>query len=1849
MTLQEQQKIDRQHRLAGKGIIEEQARSHVCTFLDELRNGTQIYRTVASLSDQVAQEYRGRAILELLQNAHDALASAHEDDPRQIFFALRSSPEPELLVGNSGGPFLRSDFRGICELAQSPKDPNESIGNKGLGFRSVLELSGRPEVWSTAAPGGDTAFTFGFDPDVREPVARIAKALANGEPPINQAFGTEPVVDWSQEQIEKYRIRLSSSDIDPAEEVNKYLSPYVVPRFLDDPPVEVAKLLEDGHVTVIRLPLDGGNTGNAEGAVESVQRQLLALDEAAMVFLRDLSVLHIAIDNEHVRFERHVDPGLSFEAPGTRQRLRVSSSASGESDASERVFHLWGRSVGGDSQPTESERVAAAVRHLPNRWPEVRKVDVAVAVEETPQPKQGVFVIFLPTERETGVGAHINAPFYGSLDRRHINFSDKYNELLLELVLDLILDAVVELVKGPPETWRGRAVVDLLAPAATSLHTAGAASLPDRLHGRALDRSPPLDQLALILCPGRWQPPGVVRTMPAIPEDDPIGRSTWRRQAGFTVASLELEQRRHEVETLVRSLGGEPMPHDQEWAHTLELMAEQINRRHVTVTWDEFMRSLLSILPLKLRSEPKPFATDPLREAGFLPTEDGRVLSAAHDVQIFFRPRGDSDDAADFVGSIPDSLKPWIAFLHPDVKTREGVQRRNTDVQKFLDGRFVQRFRREDLLRRVVIPSLPELPAAHGSPEAKSCSETLAWTLEMIGQEEPESLLRSLARLPVACVNGWFEIREAVFGPGWDGRSGDHLRTLADDLPEEAAEELMGRALLPPNDSAWGVAVSHRADLFARAGVADGLRFETHEPIRFRMSRSHPKLPNDGPAMLPQSAWDDWRNAVQAEMNPEYASEFEYELKGLKALPLFHPTEISDSARRALSNLLLSSLAQWRDGWKEVTVKKRTGWHWSCRLMSPAKHWLSTVPWLDDGGRGAQQPLRRRWLVPESLLQGQEGRFRHLAPLSRELARRLANDPELLQALEKFGLNVYPTEDALIGPDLLEALADTSRTQEAWPAGGFDVLLGQVRHAWRHLDPDRGLPEQFVVRTQPGTLRVRAAIELDDVYLPDHASRTRSLREHRQPILAIRPEDVNQVRDHLQELGARLASGLEERCLIDGRPDTGATDGAQTLHEANLDWLPPVLLTLYAHGGSNPRGPATEAWQQAVRRLHRARLRFCQSIKLELLDAGKVVADSAPRAHWLAREGILLLNWDVAQSALYEETAGALQAMLDRQDLLKDLRLVLGSLAGEHSPTAAQIETAMGRAEIDPEAVADIRLRWSGETSALVERIRPVVKLLDVSNVGLVAAAGDVDRLNAWLSDKIPQWASEEIVAAARESHDDFEMGFQAWQALGEAAELPNWNDALSALGAPHKQVKNAGAADQAKQHLDNAARSLRAFAQHVAMTAEEASEDDRREKIFQETNEAHESIEMDAEWSRLCAKWSHRWWQVPFDAVLETLRVRFEGIAAAKPYLGTFDGVCTILEFNSALERHGVALEPDPLEVARRNQYRLADTIGSVREFYEAWLAIAGVDSAQSQDALQPDLDASMYLSEWSETDLFNRALQATGNPQFLDACAGCTTIEEVRETLDIPGETLERTRKERLRQARKEERKQRTFDVAGRPYEVGGTETYAALFARLKDLPEPSGPRADRDEFTSLEDPPPEPIRPRTKRDAGNEAGPAGRKTAQLYGSPHAAGLVGVVGEMHAFRFLRSRFGIDEHAWVSESRTEVLPLRDGEADVTSDSLGYDFRFSRDGTTWCVEVKSTTENGTSFDLSSGQINVASRLANRKDRRWRILRVRQALTEEPEFDWLPNPFEDGASKRLRLQSGSMTVAYTPAN
>ena len=97
-----------------------------------------------------------------------------------------------------------------------------------------------------------------------------------------------------------------------------------------------------------------------------------------------------------------------------------------------------------------------------------------------------------------------------------------------------------------------------------------------------------------------------------------------------------------------------------------------------------------------------------------------------------------------------------------------------------------------------------------------------------------------------------------------------------------------------------------------------------------------------------------------------------------------------------------------------------------------------------------------------------------------------------------------------------------------------------------------------------------------------------------------------------------------------------------------------------------------------------------------------------------------------------------------------------------------------------------------------------------------------------------------------------------------------------------------------------------------------------------------------------------------------------------------------------------------------------------------------------------------------------------------------------------------------------------------------------------------------------------------------------------------------MGIVGEMHAYRFLRHELGIatvTPDAWVSEIRLKALPLVTGEPDNISDSYGYDFQFIHRRTRLHVEVKSTAGDEPEFDLGISEIEAATRLA--RTRGWR--------------------------------------------
>jgi hypothetical protein len=101
--------------------------------------------------------------VELLQNAHDAHPAGSAGGKVLMLLDETEGPHGTMYAADAGAGFGEENFRAISNLALSNKPVGEGIGNKGVGFKSVLQACESPEIFSCDPhdPARD-GFCFGF-------------------------------------------------------------------------------------------------------------------------------------------------------------------------------------------------------------------------------------------------------------------------------------------------------------------------------------------------------------------------------------------------------------------------------------------------------------------------------------------------------------------------------------------------------------------------------------------------------------------------------------------------------------------------------------------------------------------------------------------------------------------------------------------------------------------------------------------------------------------------------------------------------------------------------------------------------------------------------------------------------------------------------------------------------------------------------------------------------------------------------------------------------------------------------------------------------------------------------------------------------------------------------------------------------------------------------------------------------------------------------------------------------------------------------------------------------------------------------------------------------------------------------------------------------------------------------------------------------------------------------------------------------------------------------------------------------------------------------------------------------
>ncbi len=141
-------------------------------FSTEASAAPSLFADLAKVELYIAESYRSRAFIELLQNADDA--EAHR--------VLIRQDGKHLLVANDGRPFTREDVVALCRSGASNKRRgNGTIGYRGIGFKSVAGIAHEISVVS-----GGCTFRFskpmtqqllGIDSDV--PLIRIPHPITS--------------------------------------------------------------------------------------------------------------------------------------------------------------------------------------------------------------------------------------------------------------------------------------------------------------------------------------------------------------------------------------------------------------------------------------------------------------------------------------------------------------------------------------------------------------------------------------------------------------------------------------------------------------------------------------------------------------------------------------------------------------------------------------------------------------------------------------------------------------------------------------------------------------------------------------------------------------------------------------------------------------------------------------------------------------------------------------------------------------------------------------------------------------------------------------------------------------------------------------------------------------------------------------------------------------------------------------------------------------------------------------------------------------------------------------------------------------------------------------------------------------------------------------------------------------------------------------------------------------------------------------------------------------------------------------------------------------------------------------
>jgi hypothetical protein len=1779
-----------------KHIIESKARNEIGAYWDT-RERSRAFASLKKLTAQAAREYENRSLIELVQNAYDA-HPAGSQGTIHIRLDLAQGPHGTLYVANAGRPFTHSNFRAICEIGLSDKPPGEGIGNKGVGFKSAIQICHWPEIYSAAEADDPNdqfrgfCFTFARPEDIG---------------------------------------RLTDGNAEKCAAVINDVSPYSLPVPLENRPDEVMAFAEEGLATVVRLQL---KNARALAAIKEQIEGLTSTDVPILLFLDRIQTLVIETGIGDDTIERvelaRSDHQVGGGADGRSQFQIANLGHQGE-------FLICRRTIGA-SQLQVSIRESIDAELLDESWSEwTDDAHVATAVRLDAEEKDHRMYTFLPMgqEAQSPFSGHLNAPFLTKLARLSIEEDVPLNSMLLDEAARCCAEMILFLREGKHSISR-TAVLDLLSWKET--HYQRLVSAFDEL-GVEIKKAD-LIPIVPLLTGAEW---GSLDSVHRWDFED-LGCLTTDMLVG--AANVQLlpqamgEGRSNAFHRFCSNCFGSGIDASAEtiadWA---EEVASYLHGQAFSPTqWDAFYDDLAVLLAAKGKV---------LQGRRILLDDEGelRACGVREDdtktrpqVTMFFQPMRDRSEDDEEVDAgvdlkIPSSLRKYLSFMHPDLTwyTRSGnTQRRKASRHFFQDARLVQPYRTRDLLEHV-----GNLLARTHSQER--WRDALKWTYN-VHKARPETDGPALdeLHLHVPTETGWAPAAEAFFSADWPGTNGPTLGKLIAETRGVSAElrDLGERLLVSPTQ--WPFPLEEAelpkwSEFLTRAGVKDVL-WPSLNSDKTTDFVGRDVTPSRVLAVLnlqfPEAVGEGWvRAAKDVNDYPMYpltnyrVPNEAWHLPGQGDYASF-----SDRARRLYANLLIVGLDRWTDDHLEFVIKRpRPRDQDPCRWPSLVSSFLRKTDWLPMARAGDREvvdfvPAVDAWHFSDATGDPAPA-FAALLP--RDVRRLIDESPTARKRLRDAGMKVWNEAS-----DSRELIVEMGRIFASESITDFHVSSFKKNYAraWadvvsEELDsPFEGAPnDAVIVVTRSGRLATML-LKLDHdasaaIYVNDEEKglTSRLLESLGESILDVGHSQGAQVAELLQEVlegHVRRVSHVDVEVQVDGAPFEPDADDP-LLIVGDTQWLVTLVALTFELRGTRFLRRTERLQRQILSRLRRIRTRVASKV-LILVDGHEAPIPPQMRAALPVKDErsptLVLSRSDWLEWNGLEQMASGLAELLDQPQMGSDLKLALMELERLSGPGPLKPPTNQHLATVfdeSPDFIAEINRGLRGEIQLILDFLCPLV----VHYIGEAAAEPFRDADPSLVSEDTIMTALREHAVNLPRSPRDIVLLCREVTSLDDLRDelqiaYGDFNGALRVLGPPYEPIHNREGHEQALSFFKQTHREEILAALRKSFLSAFRADESLLDYVNLRDLATMRPME---EWLDLV--------DLPDDVMMQSL---------------TNDWLSS-LGAPALAETH----ELEPLDNVRQaNDKLVRDIANRAVKLVPAWC----------------NKNGSSIPPHWSDSEsAWERTLREASEVGILD-------FERLTElkilmwfarqgwwpeamplgiNLALLGLTPEEVRAQESaaeREKRDRELERTSIRIGGQRYSADPADYRTLIDAVRNSCSEEFLASSTR--FASLTR-----MEERRARDSGY---PGSRITSsRREASPLQTKAIGLVGEVLAYEWLRKRFGdiVTPDCWKSIYRNYALGGLNGD-----DSLGYDFEVVMKSQTLYFEVKATSTDRMQIELGQSEVEIAQK--NSRNRQYRILFIPEALDETARHvHVLPNPFTEAGREFYRLTGSGLKYEF----